>query len=553
MRSLSSLVALFLLSPTTLAQCGDDAFEENDSIGSAAALSPGSYPGLVITSSQSACGVDEDFYRFSVADGMVLRVDLSFDTQVGNIGLWIFDSIADFPNNWVARSTTLSNHEVISLPNHSGAQQTYYAWVNVVNAFDTNVYDMDVAVFPDPCIGLAGDAFEPNDDCASATLLPAGLYTDLLANTGDFDYYSILVPDGQALRATALFTHDWAANLGLRLLDNCGTFLGGSHSATDDETVLYPNSSGTTATYVVQVAISPGTDTCLDYDLLLELIPDPCVTLPEDPNEDNDDCQEPIRVAPGTYGGLATFLLDRDVFITKVPSGETLTVELLFSHEDGNIDLTMFREGLICTHVPEGSATSVTDNEIFQVTNTSGAPLDFLWELGIVVGTFHCNSYTMVVHVTGQTGNSFCDASDGALAACPCGNPGNPESGCDIAQGTGGFELSVAAQEDSPLNRATLVGNGYPVMSFPGVTVIRSTGLDASSPVVFGDGLRCIGTPVVRVGAALAVGGSSTQTVGHGAGAGSGTFYYQLWVRNTPSMFCTPDAFNLSNGRTIVW
>jgi hypothetical protein len=34
---------------------------------------------------------------------------------------------------------------------------------------------------------------------------------------------------------------------------------------------------------------------------------------------------------------------------------------------------------------------------------------------------------------------------------------------------------------------------------------------------------------------------------------GSGTFYYQLWYRSLPIMFCTPEAFNLSNGRALSW
>jgi hypothetical protein len=149
---------------------------------------------------------------------------------------------------------------------------------------------------------------------------------------------------------------------------------------------------------------------------------------------------------------------------------------------------------------------------------------------------------------------SFCDASDGALASCPCANPGAPTSGCDISQSTGGISFSVTSQQTSPLNRATLAGAGYPPPSTPGVTVIRASAADPAAPIVFGDGLRCIGTPVVRVGSTLASGGTSLQTIGHGAMAGAGTFYYQLWLRNTPIMFCDPTAaFNLSNGRTITW
>jgi hypothetical protein len=91
-------------------------------------------------------------------------------------------------------------------------------------------------------------------------------------------------------------------------------------------------------------------------------------------------------------------------------------------------------------------------------------------------------------------------------------------------------------------------------MGSPPSIVIRSNALESSSPVVFGDGLRCINTsPLVRLAAATAVGGVSTHVFGHGVGAGPGTFYYQLWYPSTPSSYCTPAAFNLSSGRTLVW
>lgn len=148
---------------------------------------------------------------------------------------------------------------------------------------------------------------------------------------------------------------------------------------------------------------------------------------------------------------------------------------------------------------------------------------------------------------------SFCDAADGSLAACPCGNAGDPTSGCDLAQGTGGVELTVLEQQAGALNRATLMGSGFPAASTPSAVVIRAAGLDPAAPVVFGDGVRCVGLPLVRLGAAFAGAGVSTHTFGHGTMAGTGTFRYQLWFRNTPAMFCTPSAFNLSNGRTLTW
>jgi hypothetical protein len=148
----------------------------------------------------------------------------------------------------------------------------------------------------------------------------------------------------------------------------------------------------------------------------------------------------------------------------------------------------------------------------------------------------------------------FCDATDGALALCPCANVGDPETGCDIQQGTRGVGLNAVSQETFPQNRVTWSGYGFPAMSAPASVVIRAASLDPASPVVFGDGLRCIGVPFVRLGATLAGGGTVTHTHGHDSAAGSGNFHYQLWFRNTPITFCDPVlAFNLSSGRTLTW
>jgi hypothetical protein len=150
--------------------------------------------------------------------------------------------------------------------------------------------------------------------------------------------------------------------------------------------------------------------------------------------------------------------------------------------------------------------------------------------------------------------SDFCSATDGALASCPCGNAGDPDTGCDNAQGTGGVHVDVAAQTTSP-NGATLTGTGFPTMASPTAIVLRSNALDPASPVVFGDGLRCVAaSPLVRLAAATASGGSSTHAFGHGALAGVGDFFYQLWYRNTPSSFCDPlAAFNLSSGVSLTW
>jgi hypothetical protein len=153
-----------------------------------------------------------------------------------------------------------------------------------------------------------------------------------------------------------------------------------------------------------------------------------------------------------------------------------------------------------------------------------------------------------------QAGVSYCDGSDGALALCPCGNPGLPDTGCDNAQGTGGVRILAASflPDGGGGGTATLAGEGFPVGTTPSVTLIRSSQRE-NPPAVFGDGLRCVSVVgLVRIGAGLAAGGLISLPVSHGAGAG--TFDYQLWYRNQPDSFCDPLAgFNLSNGLELVW
>jgi hypothetical protein len=148
---------------------------------------------------------------------------------------------------------------------------------------------------------------------------------------------------------------------------------------------------------------------------------------------------------------------------------------------------------------------------------------------------------------------SFCDASDGAQASCPCANPGDSGSGCELPQATGGVRLDVLSQRFLPQNRATLHGTGFPPASTP-VIAVRAAALDPARPVVFGDGLRCVGVPLVRLATAIATAGSSTTAISHSAMAGAGTFFYQLWFRNSPITYCDPAAeFSLSSGRSMTW
>jgi hypothetical protein len=81
----------------------------------------------------------------------------------------------------------------------------------------------------------------------------------------------------------------------------------------------------------------------------------------------------------------------------------------------------------------------------------------------------------------------------------------------------------------------------------------------AGAGSIFGDGLRCAGGTIIRLGSKTNVGGSSSYpTVGNvpisikGANVAGNVREYQCWYRNA-AVFCTPSTFNLTNGVETTW
>jgi hypothetical protein len=163
------------------------------------------------------------------------------------------------------------------------------------------------------------------------------------------------------------------------------------------------------------------------------------------------------------------------------------------------------------------------------------------WVTHLVYRSLNCN------------GQSYCY---GTPADCPCGNGGAAPSGCHLAQGNGGvfFDISNVTPDGMGGGTGLLTGTNFPSMGQPGVIAIRNVSPQLLPPP-FGDGILCVGAAgIVRFGAGTAVNGTYTKAFTHGSMAGAGTFYYQLWFRNTPISFCDPTAaFNLSNGWELTW
>ena len=136
---------------------------------------------------------------------------------------------------------------------------------------------------------------------------------------------------------------------------------------------------------------------------------------------------------------------------------------------------------------------------------------------------------------------------DGSGTACPCGNPG-ANGGCANATGDGST-LGAESTAGGTLN----AGNAIPGQ--PGLFFQGDNSIGGGSGISFGDGLRCCGANVVRLGVVVPDGNGDAslgdaQNLG-GASAGD-TKCYQYWYRNPNGSPCGA-GFNLSNAVSITW
>ncbi len=148
---------------------------------------------------------------------------------------------------------------------------------------------------------------------------------------------------------------------------------------------------------------------------------------------------------------------------------------------------------------------------------------------------------------------SFC-SGDGSGTLCPCGNGAAAGEGCANSSGVGG-KLSATgtpsvALDDMVLHAAQLLP-GQPGLLFAGNNAVAG-----GAGAIFGDGLRCAGGALARLGVRLpnALGAASW---GPGLGASGGwsagqVRRFQIWYRDPVGSPCG-SGFNLSNGLEVTF
>jgi len=158
--------------------------------------------------------------------------------------------------------------------------------------------------------------------------------------------------------------------------------------------------------------------------------------------------------------------------------------------------------------------------------------------------------------VRGEIYPALC-AGDGSGTACPCGNSGGAGRGCANSIDPNGAVLVASGAAGVATDTLVLVGAGMPNSSalyFQG-SAAQSGGAGA----VFGDGLRCAGGAVQRLGTKSNAGGQSQYPEAgdpsvsvRGLVVAGDQRVYQVWYRNAAA-FCTTSTFNLTNGVRVNW
>jgi len=433
-------------------------------------------------------------------------------------------------------------------------QDVWFTWVATgTSQFELSLcnggasYDTKMAVYPGPGCPAAGSAIACNDD--SCGLVSALCFSATAGNT-----YTIQIGGFGTGGGTGTFSFNPVASGG------------GGCAPHDDGTT--ENSVGLTAGGAMGWLVGYGavgqTNTVSDIQTCVgtPLFPGGASAGPitlavfDDPNDDGDpsDC---ILITSFT-GTVLQSSVDTDVLQTfTLPSPVSATgvffVGAFQTHAAGQFPAPLDQSGgggSVCSAAPEWLVGDTSGTINLNTLTANNVPPQSNASVGLP------GNWLLRITCSSAPGTPYC-FGDGSGTACPCGNnsPAGSGAGCLNSLGTGGL---LAATGTASISNDTLSLNGS---GMPNGAVLYFQGtlqLAGGAGAVFGDGLRCAGGTVIRLGTKTNVGGSSSYPGGStpisikGSNVAGNIRDYQGWYRNA-QVFCTSATFNLTNGIQITW
>ncbi len=330
---------------------GDDVYEENDVFQEASSIPAGTYNNLTLTSG------DDDWYAIEVCEGGTLDIDILFSHTQGDLNMWLYDEALLY----LAGSSSSTDNE--SLTRRVISPETLY--IKVFSFGDEADYSMNVSI--SGCVeALEDDRLEENDTRETGELLTPNLYGDLTITSGDEDWILFDVCEGGTIDITITFTDD-QGDLDATLYSPSGSTVRTASSSSDNETLNYSNASA--GQYALRVyGWSSATNM---YDLQFSITdcapppPPPPSALEDDRLEDNDTRETGELLTPNLYSNLTITDGDEDWILFDVCEGGNITIDLTFTHADGDLDTYLYDPDDFVA----GSSTSGSDNEQIVVSN----------------------------------------------------------------------------------------------------------------------------------------------------------------------------------------
>jgi hypothetical protein len=157
----------------------------------------------------------------------------------------------------------------------------------------------------------------------------------------------------------------------------------------------------------------------------------------------------------------------------------------------------------------------------------------------------------------------FCFGDGSGPSACPCANNGGAGRGCANSQNSSGA-LLVASGSTNP-DTLVMTSSGELPTAF---SILLQGNQELLTPVIFGDGLRCVGGSLKRLYSGNASGGNvafpppgglsiSAQSAALGDPILPGSMRsYQVYYRDPNLAFCANppgNSWNVGNAQRVIW
>ncbi len=427
MRLSSSLIAAAVLCTPAVAQGADECVNAVDlGTGSTAFLfdtNVCSDTGTQATTSaevQCASFSNDVWVKFTASMTGLATIDTcnnaTFDTE---IAVWEGGDCSSFlplgcnDDNGAAGCTGLTS--LITVPVTAGT--VYHVAVGYWSGTATvwGAGTLTITEFPSPCTNPADDSFEPNDICAAPSAITSGTFSGLFCSLSDPDFYRITLQPNEILDVTVVDTATTDLNLNV-LSSSCAQLV----TSTSD-TIRFSSTGATgPVTVVVEVYVNPATAGfgCLDYDMTVAVMPDPCAGAMDDSFEPNDFCTAPSAITPGQNTGLFCSLADPDFYQITLQPNEILSVAVVDTLAE-DLDLNLLDSAC--------SLITFFNADAFTYTNTTGAVQTVVFEIFVDPTTFSlgCLNYDMSVSsmiAPDCTMPDVFEDSDDCLSAMPLGD-----------------------------------------------------------------------------------------------------------------------------------